>query len=248
MTTFKDHFSATADAYRAHRPTYPPELFTWLAQLPPRREMAVDCGCGNGQAAVMLAEHFSRVIAVDPSADQIRNAISKDGVEYLVAPAEQIPLASGAVDLAIAAQALHWFDFDRFYPEVRRLCTPGGIFAAFSYGLLTVSPAVDAVIGRLYYDILGSYWPPERRHVDNAYRTIPFPFTEIPAPDFSIGAGWDLQRLLGYFATWSAVKEFKTREKRDPVPEVAEELATLWGKENSTHEVRWPLVLRVGRI
>jgi SAM-dependent methyltransferase len=248
MSEFKDHFSTTADAYRTYRPTYPPELFAWLAGHVPRRETAVDCGCGSGQASIRLAAHFTRVVAIDPSAEQIRNAEPHPRVDYRVAPAEALPLANGTADLVIAAQALHWFDFDRFYPEVRRVCVPDGIFAAFSYGLLTVAPAIDQIIGRLYYDILGDFWPPERRHVDAAYRSLPFPFAEIAAPPFAIAAEWPLDGLLGYFATWSAVKEYKAEQGRDPLPEIIGDLAGAWGKTGDRRQVRWPLVLRVGRV
>jgi len=248
MDSFKDHFSAAAEAYRAFRPGYPAALFEWLAQLSPGREAALDCGCGNGQAAIMLAPHFSRVFAVDPSQEQIRNAIPGGNIEYRIAPAEATGLADGSVDLVVAGQALHWFDFDRFYPEVERVTRPtGGIFAAFTYGLIRLGGAVDGVIDRFYHDILAGYWPPERRHVDSGYQTLPFPFPEIRAPLFELDESWDLQRLAGYLATWSAVKECRRRTGHDPLPEVERELERAWGLP-AVREVRWPLALRVGRV
>lgn len=247
MSGFKDHFSATAGAYSAFRPTYPDELFQWLATLPERQELAVDCGCGNGQASGMLARFFSRVVAVDPSAEQIANAVPHERVEYLVAPAEEIPLPDASADLVIAAQALHWFDFHRFFAEVKRISRDGAVFAGFTYGLMTVSEPVDRVISRFYYDVLGGYWPPERRHVDEGYRSIPFPFEEITPPMFSMEATWDLPRLLGYLGTWSAVKEYKAKNGADPVAELSAELLAVWG-DVPEQKVSWPLVLRVGRV
>ncbi|WP_429886367.1 class I SAM-dependent methyltransferase [Geoalkalibacter halelectricus] len=248
MTGFKDHFSAAAKEYRAFRPTYPAELFAWLARIAPGRDAALDMGCGNGQVAVLLATHFRKVFAVDPSREQIRNAIAADNVEYRVAPAEATGLADGSVDLVAAGQALHWFDFERFYPEVRRLVRPtGGIFAAFTYGLIRMGGAVDAVIEGFYHEVLADYWPPERRHVDSGYQSLPFPFPEIAAPAFELVETWDLPRLVGYLTTWSAVKEYRQRTGSDPIPEVEAQLRQTWGAQPA-REVCWPLALRVGRV
>lgn len=245
---FKDHFSQDSDAYRNCRPDYPPELFRWLALLPPRQEVALDCGCGTGQASVALAAHFQMVYAVDPSEEQIRHAVSHERVSYVVAPAEATGLPEESVDLVIAAQSLHWFDFDRFYPEVRRVGREGAFFAAFTYGLLAVDGKVDEVLGRFYHGTLGPYWPPERAHVDSEYRTLPFPFTGIPSPSFTMRKEWQLERLIGYLGTWSAVKEYRRVHGVDPVADIAPELQKVWGSPEIYKEIEWPLVLRVGRI
>lgn len=244
---FKDHFSQVSEAYRAFRPEYPEELFQWLAGIAPRRESALDCGCGTGQAAVALARHFGRVYAVDPSQEQIANATQDDKVTYIVAPAEETGLLQGSQDLIIAAQSLHWFAFDRFYAEIRRLAGPNAVFAAFTYGLVSVDSALDQVVGRLYCDILGRYWPPERRYVDEGYRTLPFPFRELEAPEFVMTANWSIERFLGYLATWSAVKEYRARTGEDPLRGASEELGAAWGQDE-LKTVSWPLVIRAGVV
>ena len=55
---FKDHFSGHAADYAAFRPVYPPEMFDWLATLPPARRLAWDCATGNGQGARELARPY----------------------------------------------------------------------------------------------------------------------------------------------------------------------------------------------
>ena len=244
---FKDHFSQVASGYRAFRPEYPEDLFQWLADVSPQRKVALDCGCGTGQAAVALARYFDSVYAVDPSQEQIANAVPNEKVTYLVAPAEKTGLPRETLDLIIAAQALHWFDLERFYPEVDRIARQGAIFAAFSYGLVTIAPEIDRVIKHLYYDILGQYWPPERRHVDAGYRSLPFPFREIAAPGFTMKANWGINHLMGYLATWSAVKEFRARTANDPLKDVEAELQGEWGQEEEK-PISWPLVIRAGII
>ncbi len=244
---FKDHFSQVAKEYRTFRPKYPEKLFQWLANIAPNQDTALDCGCGTGQAAVALARYFDKVYAVDPSPEQIANAIANEKVMYQVASAEQTGLSRNSQDLVIAAQSLHWFDLDRFYPEVSRIARQGAVFTAFSYGLVTVTPEIDKIIEHLYYDILGQYWPPERQHVDEGYRTLPFPFREITAPSFVMTANWGMSHLLGYLATWSAVKEFRSQTASDPLKVVGAELQEVWGQED-LKTISWPLVIRAGII
>jgi SAM-dependent methyltransferase len=218
-----------------------------MASQAPRRETALDYGCGNGQASVALAEHFARVFAVDPGAEQIRHAVAHPRVTYRVAAAEATGLPDRSVDLAVAAQAFHWFDLERFYPELLRVCRAGAVFAAFTYGLLSVEERVDAVLGHLYHDVLEGFWPPERAHVDAGYQSLPFPFPEIAAPRFALEEEWSLERLLGYLATWSGVSAYRKRTGRDALDEIAPALRGAWG-EVELRPISWPLALRVGRV
>jgi SAM-dependent methyltransferase len=244
---FADHFSAQAAGYTAFRPRYPDTLFEFLARVSPARQRAWDCGTGNGQAAIGLARHFRQVVATDASSAQIAQAEPHLHIEYRVATAEQSGLPDGSVDLVTVAQALHWFDFDRFYAEVRRVTVSGGVIAAWSYGLMQVNSAVDAVVQRFFAG-LAADWPAERRFVDEQYRTLPFPFEPVTVPPFSMQQHWTLPQLLGYLRTWSAVQAFQRREKVDPVAGVAEELANVWVDEDGPRQVRWPLAVRVGRV
>lgn len=189
MTGFKDHFSGHANIYREARPTYPAELFAWLARQAPDTALAWDCGCGNSQATVALAERFAQVVGTDPSANKIAGAEARANIAYRVEPAEHSTLIDASASLVTVAQALHWFDFAPFYAEVRRVLKPGGVFAAWSYAACEVGDtAIDKVIDRLYVDLTGPYWPPESAYVYAGYRTLPFPFAEIATPSFPMRA------------------------------------------------------------
>jgi SAM-dependent methyltransferase len=201
---FKDHFSGHAADYAAHRPTYPRTLVDFLASVSPGRGLAWDVGCGSGQLSTALAEAFERVVATDASERQVASAAPHPRVTYAVAPAEAGGLPDGAADLVVAAQAAHWFDLPAFYAAARRVARPGGIVALVSYGVAEVDDDLAPVVERLYRDVLGPYWPPERRHAEDGYRSLDFPFAEIQAPTLAMGVCWRLADLLGYVGTWSA--------------------------------------------
>ncbi len=245
---FKDHFSGHADEYEAFRPTYPDALFAYLGTIAPSHERAWDCATGNGQSAVALAAIFEQVIATDASKTQIAQAQPHSRVRYLVAPAEKVPIPDRSVDLVTISQALHWFDLVRFYAEVRRVVRPGGLIAAWCYELHAISTEVDAVVHRFYREILDGYWPPERRIVEDGYRTLWFPFAEIAPPAFPMTERWDLAHLLGYLGTWSSVRLYRTRNGRDPRDLIVDELAAAWGDPRQVRDVVWPLNLRVGTV
>ncbi len=245
---FKDHFSGHADHYRHARPGYPAALYEWLAARSPAQECVWDAGCGNGQASVALAAHFRHVIATDPSAAQIANALAHENVSYRVEPAEASTLADNSVDLVTVAQALHWFDHPRFYAEARRVARAGALLAAWTYALCSITAEVDAVVARLYDQIVGPYWPPERRHTEDGYASLPFPFAVIEAPAFAMQEHWTLTQFCAYLRSWSATQRHIKAKGNDPVLLIEDVLAGVWGSDNQARNIRWPLSLRAGRL
>jgi SAM-dependent methyltransferase len=245
--TFKDHFSKQARDYARFRPDYPPALADWLAAQAPRRALALDLATGNGQAAVDLARHFDVVLASDAAASQLAHARVHPRVRYLRHGAERLPYRNGCADLVAVAQAAHWFEFDRFYPEVRRVLRPGGLCALWTYEKFRVDPAVDALVDAFYVDVVGPYWPPERRHVEQGYRTLPFPLQERAAPAFELENDWTPDVVLAYLGTWSAVQRFRDARGSDPLPAFAEELRRAW-PDGEPRRLRWPIHLRIGGV
>ena len=173
---FKDYFSNQASEYTRYRPHYPEALFEYLATLTIDHQLAWDCATGSGQAALGLADYFDEIVATDASTKQIANAIEHEKITYIVAPAEKTEIVSGSVDLIVVAQALHWFDLDKFYAEVRRVSKSAGVLAVWSYSLLRVTPAIDRLIDKFYTGVVGPFWPTERKFVDDKYQSIIFPF------------------------------------------------------------------------
>ncbi len=244
--TFKDHFTAAADAYASARPTYPPELFAWIAEHAPARGLAWDCATGSGQAARDLARHFERVVATDASAGQIARAPAVPGVEYRVATAEHSGLPDRAAHAITVATALHWFDFDAFFAEARRVLVPGGLVVAWCYSGIRAGDAVNAAIGEYQARYVGRYWPPERRYVDERYQTLPFPVREITPPALELRREYTMEELVGYLASWSSTARYREVTGIDPLPALRGLLGAVWGDPAARRPVRWALHMRAG--
>ena len=243
----KDRFSDQPGDYATYRPGYPPELFEFLFSLPGGHECAWDCGTGNGQVARELAAVFHQVEATDISTAQIAEGIVLPNIRYTVQPAEQTDFTASSFDMITVGQAVHWFDLDRFYAEVRRVGKPGGWLVLTGYHLPRISTEVDALVYEFYQGLLGPYWDAERRHVDARYLDLPFPFDEQAVPEFEHRLKWTPEHLIGYLQTWSALKLYRAATGQDPIPALTDKLSQAWGTE-AERVVAFPTLLRVGRL
>lgn len=249
-SAFKDYFSKQAGDYARYRPRYPEALFTYLASLCPHHDTAWDCATGNGQVALSLTQHFQQIYATDASEKQIAQTFAHDRVHYTIAPAEASQLPDRSMDLITVGQALHWFNLDNFYLEVRRVAKPTAILAVWCYDLLQIPQAPASIQAALqaYYDLTNPFWPPERELVNQQYQTIPFPFTEIVAPAFSMQIEWTIDHLLGYLFTWSATQRCIEQHGLAQIAEASENLKHAWDAVQPTQLIQWSLPLRVGQL
>lgn len=248
--SFKDHFSKQAEAYARYRPTYPAELFAYLSDLVPEGKTAWDCATGNGQVAQGLLPYFHTIYATDASAQQLAQATAIDRIHYQVAAAEQSGLDAGSIDLITVAQALHWFDLEQFYAEVRRVASPNAVLACWCYGRFE-APAAPAAIRQAlqdFYQEVDPFWPPERDLVKDNYQSIPFPFAELPPPTFKMTIDWTADHLIGYLNTWSATQRWIAAVGLEPLSAVTNHLLNVWGEPSSTQRIEWPLYFRIGRV
>lgn len=245
--SYADLFSRHAGQYAAARPRYPEALFDWLSAVAPRLELAWDCATGNGQAAISLATRFARVIATDASSSQLAHAEPHPRIVYRQAVAEASGLDPGSADVVTVAQALHWLDLPSFFEEVRRVLAPGGVLAAWSYGVPQISPAIDVEVDRLYRETLQHYWADRRWLVDEGYASIEMPFDALEAPTLQLQQSWTLAAFTAYLRTWSAVQRYLADRDRDPVDAVEYALRPLWGEPHEKRVVLWPLAVRAAR-
>ena len=243
---FKDYFSDHAASYANYRPHYPNGMFNWLAQQCTQKRHAWDCATGNGQAAIALAPYFQQVIATDASHAQLTQATPHNRVSYVCASAEHVPFINNSLDLITVAQAVHWFDRPRFYGETDRLLVTGGVLALWCYGLFQISPNIDTLIDDYYHHMVGDYWPPERRHIEQAYASIDFPYPALTTPEYNMQVEWNLSQVMGYLATWSATRLYVKATGKDPLPRLEQQLMEAWGDPQLPRSIRWPIHLKVG--
>ncbi|KAH9476268.1 Trans-aconitate 3-methyltransferase [Psilocybe cubensis] len=146
MSTFaKSTFNALV--YSASRPTYPTELFEHIfafhrAGKNAQWERAADLGCGTGQATLQL-HPFKEVLGVEPSAGMLEKArayaaskvADPSKFKFVQGSAEDTSkaIAENSADLIVAAQAAHWFDWSKVWPETYRALRPGGTVAFWIY-------------------------------------------------------------------------------------------------------------------
>jgi len=244
----KDLFSNQASLYAQYRPGYPPGLFEYILQYVKNKQQAWDCATGNGQAAAELAKYFDKVMATDISEKQLQEAQPIENITYSVATAEQTPFADNSFDCITVAQAYHWFKFDAFEQEVKRVAKPGAIVAVWGYSLVVCEDeALNTIINTFYRETVGAWWDKERRYVDEHYTTVPFPYEPLPAKEFQINVQWNKPQLIGYFNTWSSVQHFIKANGYNPVTELAVAIEKVWQGDDHKN-FYFPLFLKLGRV
>ncbi len=246
--SFLDLFSDKADRYAAARPRYPEALFAFIASQSPGRERVWDCGTGNGQAAVSLAGYFANVFATDPSEEQIAHAARAANIHYSVQTAESTNLPPSSMDAICVAQALHWFNFEPFFAEVRRVAAPGAVFAAWGYTWFSVSRDFDAAFRAFVLDVIAQYWVPQNQILWAAYADVPVPFPRIESPEFRIQVRWNFHQLLAYVRTWSASRRCIAVMGADFFEAAERKLAPSWGSAEEERLISMPLHFLAGRV
>ena len=242
----KDNFSKQSDLYVKFRPGYPAELFDFLFSLVTEKKAAWDCGTGNGQVALQLSEYFDDVYATDISANQLANAASKENIHYSQVSAEETFFPENMFDLVTVGQAIHWFNFEKFYKEVNRALKGGGYIAVFGYGLMKIDKETDLIITDFYKNITGPYWDAERKYIDENYETIPFPFEEIKVPVLWSKYDWELEAVAGFLNTWSAVQRYIDKYNSNPIAQIENDLCEAWGNSEIKQTATWKLILKIG--
>lgn len=241
----KDYFSGHSRLYAAFRPIYPEELYQFIFKHVTSRDAAWDCATGNGQVAQYLSAHFNRVEATDISRQQLDHAHQAGNIFYSVQPAEKTDFPNQAFDLITVGQAIHWFDLEKFFTEVKRVAKPDSVLAVWGYSICSVNPEVDKHFHHFYHHVVGPYWDSARKMVEEEYRNLEFPFQQIETHKFSLAVEWTLEQFAGYLTTWSATQKYIRANHHNPVPKVIDQLKAHWG---SKKVVTFPIFLKLGTV
>lgn len=241
------HFQTHGAEYATFRPRYPDTLAKVLADCVSAHQVAVDVGCGTGQLTRLLATHFDKVLGTDISQSQLANAPQLGNVEYQQQAAELIPLADASVDLITAAQAVHWFDLERFYQEVGRVLKPDGVLALITYGVPIIDDSIKGIFQQGYWQSTHHFWPKERAHVEDGYTSLAFPFSPMSLPQQRYVRDLSIDEFIGYMQTWSAYKAAVKQSEEGVFNAFFDRLRRVW-PQGECKPVVWPIVVKAARV
>ncbi|CAG8960996.1 hypothetical protein HYFRA_00002535 [Hymenoscyphus fraxineus] len=189
MATFsKTTFNALS--YAAFRPSYPPKLFqTLLTYHRGSTNTLLDLGCGPGLISRSLSPSFKSVLGTDPSPGMIAQAKSStpphiSNIQFREASAENLGfIEDGSLDMVVAGQAAHWFDFTKAWRELGRKVRKGGTVGFWGYvdNVFVDYPAAFGVLMEYCYaeGRMGPFWEkPGRNILRDRYRDIVPPDNE----------------------------------------------------------------------
>lgn len=234
--------------YSRARPTYPAELYYWLSHQVKSSGVVWDAACGTGQASIDLAAYFDKVEASDISESQIAEATPHRKVHYQVFPSEKTNYPDHYFDAVCIGHALHWFDLDLFWQELKRVLKPGGLLVCWGYNWLTVGEQEDLVISEHVLSHLSSYWPVQSRLLWNQYRDIQFPFEPIDVPKFDLYCNWSVSQTMDFIRSWTAAQLRIQDEGDDFLVQANTVLRSVWSDPLHKKQIHLPFFVRAGRM
>ncbi|KAG8367839.1 hypothetical protein BUALT_Bualt16G0114400 [Buddleja alternifolia] len=234
-----------AEQYSVGRPSYPQELFNFIASKTPSHDLAWDVGTGTGQAAQSLANIYKNVIATDISPKQLEFAPKLPNIKYQSTSPKmsmselQHDIGSqSSFDLVTIAQAMHWFDLPTFYQQVKWILkNPNGVIAAWCYTSPEVNTQVDSLFQRFYNITAGPYFESPRDLVDQKYETIDFPFEPVDGLEhngpfrFNSEKVMDVEDYFTYLRSWSAYQTAKEKGVELLTDNVVQDFKRAWNDD-----------------
>lgn len=243
-------FSLKSESYAKSRPYYPESLYKWILGHEASRSTAWDCATGTGQAARALADYYDVIYATDISEEQLIHAQPHPKIHYSNQPAEQTSFHENTFDLVVAAQALHWFDFNIFWDEVRRVAKKGAFFCAWGYSWFSCYEIVEKTLVLPFRKLIEPFWSAKNRILWRGYDSleIGFPFQRLQSPVIAIQQHWTLAELVDYMKTWSAYKiAIKNQLISLAIDNLISESMDLIGAD-TTVDLHMPLSIVAGQI
>ncbi|KAK9116439.1 hypothetical protein Sjap_015386 [Stephania japonica] len=257
-------FNKQAKLYWQTRPSYPPQLFDFIASKTPNHDLAWDVGTGSGQAAIALSKIYKNVVATDTSEQQLSYAPKLPNIRYQQTPPtmslsqlHNTVAPRDSVDVVTVAQSFHWFDAPEFFNQAKRvLRKPHGVLAIWCYTEPSVNEAVDALYARLYKESR-PYWADERKKVDDRYASIDFPFEAVEGTSDATGPFefvsekvMTLEAFFTYIRSWSAYQTARSDGVELLREDLVSEFERAWGGGDGNGEniVRYPVHLRIGKV
>ena len=183
------------------------------------------------------------MLGVDRSTEQLRNARSCPGVEYVQGDAYALPVRDNTVDIITIAQTMHWLDENAFFAEAKRALRPGGVLCVLGYSVPRLTDdSLQRVFRDYYENTLGSllkpgdpgcYWDCDRTLLDSAFARVEFspPFEAVVREEVvDTQEMSNLDSFYSYMSTMSAYRAYlrahtasgRVGERGDPLIEFRE--------------------------
>jgi len=114
-----------------------PSLLHTLSSVVPNNRTVLDVATGTGLFSVRLAQQGFRVIGVDQNPHMLAQAKSKakrQGCSFqgILGLAEQLPLSESSISVMFSTNAIHHFDLQAHFREVKRVLRPGGSYVVYT--------------------------------------------------------------------------------------------------------------------
>ena len=161
---------------------------------------ALDIACGTGLSTRALAELGIRAVGVDLTPAMVAVARQQEGLPFVVAAAEALPVGDGSLALLTVGSGLHWFDGSRFFAEAVRVLAPGGHLLVYEHAgvALADDEHFSAWTGGVYLSRFPSPPTPGRwlGSVDTPER-----FTKVASESWEDTVEFSHQELVAYLLT-----------------------------------------------
>ncbi|PRT55028.1 putative S-adenosylmethionine-dependent methyltransferase CRG1 [Wickerhamiella sorbophila] len=221
-----------ASRYRSLRPEYPPKFYDFIFEhFSEKPKLAVDVGCGTGQATVEVAKRVVEAIGMDHSKamvelatdmNQLPNLSFRVGDDHAFAT----EFAPDSVDLVTVAEAAHYFDLENFYKAAHTILKPNGLLVIWGYrnDVIQGEPEATKIVAKYCYDpaYLGRYYDEGLKKFDKFYADYKIPndlfrdvlYHQNPATTLSDDELLELRRTtslrdyLAYFRSFSSYQNW----------------------------------------
>lgn len=130
--------AAMAAGYARWRPAVHPRVVARIRErlaITAKVRRAVDVGCGAGLSTAALDAIALQCVGLEPVEAMLGWArVAAPNAVVAAARAEELPIATGSADLITAAGSLNYVNLELFFPEARRVLTPGGHLVVYDFG------------------------------------------------------------------------------------------------------------------
>lgn len=176
VTRFWGFAAPAYDTQVLQRIVYQPAQDEVLAQLRSHGALTIaDIGCGTGIFADRIERELNAVVTgVDMSEGMLAQAKARSSkVNWVNAPAEELPFNDGALDAVVTTSAFHWFDQPAALREFHRVLKPGGIAV-----VTTISPRQVLPLHTLSSHILNPAHNPSPKEMQALFEGAGFTVSE----------------------------------------------------------------------